>query len=306
MNQRLVGIIYVIIATLGYSLVAIIIKLATNTSMDGNFTTGISFIIAAVIFGVITVIKKYEIRIPSLYLNICVVATIGVFFFQIKALESMSVSLNTVLYFTFPIFIVLLNVFLFRQKISSRNLISLVFSICGLILAIGIFQIASIKYNIIGVIYTLLAAFSNAVYFISIQRALEKAKNTVCLSYIYFLTSIFLVGFCLITGGWTYNLNVNQILIILTFAILLIVIPSSFMTKGIEIIGASTASIVNLLQPICTIIAARLLFDESMTVSQFLGGLLVFIGLIILVTGKESSENINNRVINNDDSTTVQ
>lgn len=306
MNKRLVGIIYVIIATLGYSLVSVIIKLATNTGMDGNFTTGIAFIIAAVIFGIITVIKKYEIGIPSLYLNICVVATIGVFFFTIKALESISVSLNTVLYFTFPIFIVIINVFLFRQKISSRNLISLVFSIGGLILAIGVFKIASVKYNIAGIIYTLLAAFSNAVYFISIQRALEKAKNTVCLSYIYFLTSIFLVLYCLITGGWTYSLNVNQILIVLTFAILLIVIPSSFMTKGIEIVGASTASIVNLLQPICTIIVAKLLFDESMTISQTFGGLLVFIGLILLVTDKESPENINNRMINDESNVTVQ
>lgn len=295
MNKRLAGIIYVIIATLGYSLVTIIIKLATNTGMDGNFTTGIVFIIAAVIFGIITMVKKYEIRMPSLYLNICVIATIGVFFFTVKALERISVSLNTVLYFTFPIFIVLLNVFLFRQKISSRNLISLVFSICGLILSIGILQITSVKFNVFGIIYSLLASFSNAVYFISIQRALKKAKSTVCLSYIYFLTSAFLLGFCAITGEWTYRLNASQILIILTFAIMLTVIPSSFMTKGIEIVGAATASIVNLLQPICTIIVAKLLFGDSMTISQTLGGLLVFVGLILLVTDKESPENINER-----------
>ena len=278
---------YVAIATIGYSFATIFIKLGINSGLDGLYISGTAFLLATIIFWFIVFIRKRKLHFSLLYLNICAFANIVIYYFQTKALETLSVSLFIIIYFTYPIFVLVFSSLIYKQKTSKNKLFALIFSICGLILSIGLLQECSVKISTFGVIFSLLASFANSCFFISLQKLLKDDDAITSQAYIFSITTIFLIATCTVSGHWTINLSLIQLLYILLLSIVSLLLSAAFMAKGINTVGASTASIVNIFQPIITLTAARLLFGDSMTVLQMLGGVLIFIGLIIMILDKK-------------------
>jgi len=287
MNKRVQGILYMIGASIGYGFLSIFIKLGINSGLNGLYISGVAFLLAAILLWSMVFISKKKIYLSLVFLNICAIANIAIFYFQVKAVQTISVSLFTILYYTYPFFIIIVSRFLLDQKVNKLKLLSLTLSIFGVVLTIGIFQNAFIKFSVIGIIYALLSAFSNSIFFISIQRALKENDDKTSLAYIYSVTTVVYLATCLFTGQLTNLPNVTQISYIILLAVVSFTFAGIFNAKGIELIGASTASIISLIQPIIVLVVANMIFGDLMTVMQMFGGVLIILSLVVTIFDKE-------------------
>lgn len=288
MSNIKLGIIYVIIATLGYSLINIFMKLGINSGLNGLYITGTAFLISSLIFWIIIFATRRTTNFSYLYLNICAVASIGIYYFATKALNLVSASLYTIIFFTYPIFTIILSRIFFKNRISKIKLLSLIISMFGLCLTIGIFQEGLIKFSTLGAIYSLITALATSVYYISLQKALEKTDSIASNAYVFSITAVFCILYCVFTGQFTITPSVVQISYIVLLALISFTLAATFMVKGISMVGADTASIVNLFQPPITLILAYIIFKDHMTFVQIIGGILILASLFVL--GMEKGE----------------
>ncbi len=66
------------------------------------------------------------------------------------------------------------------------------------------------------------------------------------------------------------------------------VLPAFLLSEGIRLIGSARASIVGSVGPVSTIVLAYLFLNESITVYQLLGTLLVLVG-VLSVSAKDKA-----------------
>jgi drug/metabolite transporter (DMT)-like permease len=217
-------------------------------------------------------------------------------FFDFVGLQYISAGLERLILFLYPSFSVLINAFLFRQKMSRVQLLALVLTYIGIGIAyFGELKIDTGNPNFYwGSFLVFLCSITYAFYLSGTGRMvplLGAAKFTTY-SMLTATLAVLLHFFIrqslgghppLPTGSgsgmlWGYGIML---------ALVATVIPSFMLSAGMKRIGANNAAIVTSVGPVSTILQAHFFLGDRILVEQVIGTMLVITG-VLLIGWKES------------------
>ncbi|MDL2236618.1 DMT family transporter [Christensenellaceae bacterium OttesenSCG-928-K19] len=198
------------------------------------------------------------------------------------AMGETSLSVAAVLLYTAPVFVMLLSLLFFKEKMTKRKLIALILAFFGCVLVTGIFG-QNLFVTKTGIIAGLLSGFLYALYSIFGRYALNRYHTFTVTAYTFVFASIGVTPMAdlgsipAILGD-----NPSLLLFILLFAAVSGILPYLLYTAGLSRVESGQASIIASVEPVVATIIGVLFFHESLTPAGVLGVIAVISALFVL------------------------
>jgi drug/metabolite transporter (DMT)-like permease len=201
-------------------------------------------------------------------------------------------SLERIILFAYPALVLVLGWLLFRQKISGVQQIALALTYGGIVLVMvqpgG--ETTHDGYWL-GVILVFLGALAYAIYLIGGGKLIPRLGSVAFTTAALLISTLAVIVHAIVIhrDGWP---KIDPVVIEygLWMGVVSTFIPTYLVNYSIRQLGASNASLIATLGPITTIGLSYLVLGERLTAMQWLGSLLVVVGVIFIsVKGKSSA-----------------
>ena len=205
----------------------------------------------------------------------------GAAFFYFTAIENMSTGVAIVIWYIYPVFVVLIGWAVFKTTPKRQTIFSLVSAMIGVAITAGQPGNATTK----GVILVLLSSLTYTFYTLSGSRAFKKTD-------LYTGVTIVMTGAA--TAFWLYWIlapastpvtfpqqTIGWVWIV-ALAIFSTVLSTSTLFAGLKILGPNTTSVVNTVEPVLNIVAGILFLNEMFSLQQGVGAVFVVGALVYL------------------------
>lgn len=291
----LIGYFYAVLGTLLFALKSIFIKLAFIEGLTTDSVLLLRMAIALPIYLMIVVflIKRHKAPLKESkqhYWMILFLGFIGYFlssWFNLKGLEHISVSLERLTLFTYPIFVTIWGAVFFKSPITKKVIIALCLSFLGLWLVfhqeLGTHS-GDVSY---GTAMVVLSAFSFSFYILFSKNIIKHLGSLWFTSLAMSVSSIVAIVYFVLTLDLSaLHITDKAWLWVSLLAIFSTVIPSFLMSEAVHLIGPAHASITGTLGPFFSIALAVSILNEMFTVNHAIGFILVMMGISILTLKK--------------------
>ncbi|MGF6375820.1 DME family drug/metabolite transporter [Clostridiales Family XIII bacterium PM5-7] len=212
---------------------------------------------------------------------------IGIIFFNLcyfMTIKVTSLSVAAVLLYTAPIFVMILSAPLFKEKITSIKLLSLLMAFVGCMMVSGIFDGGAVL-NTKGLIIGICSGIGYALYTIFTRYALNYGYHPLTVQFYTFVFGT--VGGAFLTDfkqmGETISIHSPRILLVL-FAIGFIAtaVPNVVYTMGMKYIENGKTSIMASMEPVMAIAFGIFVFHEIPSFVATIGICLTLGGIILV------------------------
>ena len=291
MNNKKKGIILVLIATLFWGMMGVTSRTLGNAGIDSMSISFFRCLIASIGFGIFLFIfnkDAFKVDLKGIIISsIYGIVTFGLSFTTFNiAVESVPIAVATVLMFTNPIWVTIFNAIFFKEKITGKKAIVIILAITGCLLISNIFGVGFENLDVVG----LLVGLSTGVLFalqLVIPRFFEgKYTKDSMLIYGFIASAIVLAFFTNFTGidnAITSSASpIFVVLNILSIGVLSTFIANISYVKATDYIETGVASVLVALEPVLGSLFAYLVYGETLTGLQLIGGLLIIIAAIWL------------------------
>lgn len=283
MSPYALGIIYVLLAGACFGFLGIFGRLAYGTGLEVSSLLFWRFFIAACLLWIFALVFRPKIFrldtkqiLISLGLGILGYALFSSFYFH--AIKYLSVSLAALILFTFPLFVSLIEHFVFNQTLRALQWFSLFITLLGLALLLSDgWNFESTQ----GVLYGFAAAITYSLYVVASGKV---QKNVHPLS-----SSLYVITGATLALGLFHRVGLTQAFefsgvqwgLVLGIAIISTIAPLSLFLAGLQRLPSSTASILVTVEPIVATFAAAVLLEETLTFKQYFATAIVLLGTTI-------------------------
>ncbi len=290
--KYLIGAFLVFGAAFGFALKGIFIKSAYQYGIDSISLLSLRFLFSAPFFLFIILRKRYTeeshpIFARKRWLYVALVGFIGYYisaYVNFLGLEYISASLERILLFIYPTFVLLINAFLVKRKVSQLQWLALLITYTGIFIAFTKHLEAHQQKNIaLGAFLVILSGFTYSFYLVGSDKLVAKIGTTRFTSWAMLAALI-----PTLIHGFFYNrldifkFPLEVYVIALSMAIFSTVLPTYMFSEGIKRVGSGNASIIASIGPIFTIILASLFLHEPIWLEQIAGTILVLTGVFMV------------------------
>ncbi|HKG23184.1 MAG TPA: DMT family transporter [Blastocatellia bacterium] len=283
LSPRAVGTAQVLLSTFCFGAIGTFAKLAYASGLDSPTLLALRFAVAAAVLWLyFTVSNRGVIRIGRKELAMCAalgLAGYGIFSSLVfKAYESTPASVAGLLFFIYPVFVILIDWMVSRERPETSLWAGALVILAGI--AVGVFGTLG-GHLTVGLLLAVAGGAWYAAYVVTTRRLLNNLNpQTVAL----YVTTFAAVGFFLMGGpvlshigrvtgrGW---LVVAAIAVISTVGALL-----SFFS-GLDKLGSSEASQIGTFELIVTLALATLVLGEAITLPLVTGAAFVLAGMLM-------------------------
>lgn len=286
--SRALGFFYVLMAGIGFGFLGIFGRFAFRNGMSVGELLTLRFLTASVLLALGLLLFKPQLLKLSLRqvlissaLGICGYAFFSTLYF--KAIEGVSVPLAALLLFTFPIFVNLGAHFVLKERMTKKQILSLLLACLGLgILLWGPLVVNSNE----AVFYGLGSAVVYAIYVLVSGRSQRNVPPLSSSLYVMSAAAITLFLFHRPDLNRIAALNINQITSIVGLAIFSTIGPLTFFLAGLQRLSSSQASILVMVEPVVAAFAAGILLGETLSKLQLVGAGVVIFALVLSALDK--------------------
>ena len=289
--------IYILISAIFWGTAGIYVRTLSATSLSQmGIVFGRSFF-TALILAVLIIFKdkkyfRFKFKDLPLFIGAAVFSIILFNYSYYKTMSLTSLSVAAVLLYTAPFFVVILSVFLFKEKLTFKKVCALLVAFVGCLFVTGVFG-SKERLTPVAILFGLLTGFGYALYTIFSRILIDKGYNTFTIT---FYTFLFSAVFCLPLINVTKTVSVlsssdTALFTLILMALFNTVIPYIFYTKGLLGVEASVAPIIATLEPVVATVTGILIYGEKLTLSGFFGIVLVLGSVLILNLRVKSYEN---------------
>ncbi|MDE1463000.1 DMT family transporter [Spartinivicinus poritis] len=219
---------------------------------------------------------------PSMFLGI-IYAVIALCYFS--AIQYASASLVVILLYLFPVFVMVLARFVFKEQLSKLKITALTIALVGVLFSVGLTPEGSL----IGILLSLTAALGYALYILLSNHFLTNKDIMVSTTYIFIGAAVTYTLAALVTSEVKLPQQTSGWLAIAGLIIFSTVLPIIALNLGNMIIGASDTAILSTLEPIVTIFLAVLILNEELNLYRIAGGFMVVAAVILISREKVST-----------------
>lgn len=291
-NKAFLGIFLIIVSAFGYGLMPIISKFAYAEHMASSTLLFGRFSMASIFLWLFIFATKRDYRLSLK--QILFLVSISFFGYTMssitifKAYSLMSGSIATLILFAHPVLIVLVEVVLFKSKISKLKLLSLLGCIIGLF-----FVVLSGDTNITfaGVVLSFVSSLCYGLYCIGLtESSFKTVSGIIITAYVITISAMFNTIQCLVSGTPLLPTSSVGWLSVFLLAVFSTMMASITFYEGIRIIGASTGTMVSTIEPVLIIFMSMLILKEQLTLRVFIGAFIIIASIILLSKDESSSE----------------
>lgn len=254
--------------------------------------TAIRLTLAAIILNLALIIKNkgfkaYKIGVSS-YL---IAASSGIFSvfamcaFYYLCMEKASAAVSAILLYTAPLFVMIMSLILFKEKLTAKKITAFIIAIIGCALVSGI--ASGISSEPIGILFGIFSGFTYSLYGIFTHYYMKKNSDTLTFTALNFLFgSIFSLFFASpekIIDVTVQNGHIAETIIYFAiFGLCTAVIPFTLYTLGLKKVKPDTASILAFTEPLTAAIFGILILNQNIDIYGIVGIILVTAAIVLM------------------------
>ena len=294
--RRNIGPALILLAGCFWGSMGIFVRRLTDYGFSSIQIVAIRVTLAALIFCMLLLIKdpsgfRISVKDIPLFLGL---GFGSILFFTVcyfTAITMMPLSTAAILLYTSPIWIMLMSVLFFREKLTGRKLLALVLAFAGCVLVSGI---SGEGMTLTGLLVGLGSGIGYGLYSILGTVALRRYSPYTVTTYTFAFAAL---------GSWLICRPADMLakfaaapdlpgLVFFCFltALVTAVIPFLAYTLGLRTVEASRAGILATVEPLVATLIGVAVFSEPLTLLSGLGMLLI-LAAVVLLNGKTESEN---------------
>ena len=276
--------LYVFAAGSLWGIISLFLKPMLNLGFSQIQTVTLRCLVAAAVLGVYMRVKDkslFRFKLRDIW---CFIGTglVSLMFFSICYFYSMTyngVCVAVILLYTSPVFVMLLSLPLFKEKITYKKLIAVVLTVAGCVFVSGAAGGQSIGF--VGIVLGICSGLGYALYSIFSRYALQRNYNSMTIS---FYTFLFCGLGCLPFASpvsMALSLSPKAVLYSLGLGVVCCVMPYILYTKGLEYVDNTRASVIVAVEPVVASLIGVFVYNESVTAVKLLGVALVLSAVVI-------------------------
>ena len=295
-NKAKIGPILIILAGCFWGSMGIFVRRLGTYGFNSIQIVSIRVTLAALIFALVLFVKdRSGFKISRGDIPLFLGLGFGsILFFTVcyfTAITMMPLSTAAILLYTSPVWIMLMSVLFFHEKLDKRKLIALALAFAGCVLVSGI---SGHGITLTGLLVGLGSGIGYGLYSILGTIALRKYSSYTVTAYTFILAAI---------GSWficrpadmLYKIKNTADLGFLLFfccltALITAVIPFLAYTLGLESVEASKAGIIATIEPMVATLIGIVVFSEPLTIISGAGIILILTAVIILNLKQKKSD----------------
>ena len=282
--MKIKGIVYVIISAILFGITPII---SSYTYQLGNNALSLTFyrnLFVLPILFLLTLKSGESIKLEKkLILKILPIGVIGVALTTLMLYSSynyIGVGVATTVHFMYPVFVALICMIFFKDKLGIVKILILFLASIGVIF----FLEGDLSGQIIGLILAIVSAITYAYYIVAIEKQGFKNINPYKLTFYFALcSSITMLIYNIFAKDIVWNLSPKAYFLVFIIAISTSFLAVMLLQLGIKELGASTASILCMFEPISSVLFGVIILGEKMTLNKIIGNVLIISAVLILI-----------------------
>ena len=238
----------------------------------------VRFCVATLVFGLLLLVRRDRFKVPQaqrLPLALIGMLWSGGMIFYLLAVESLAVSLAVLIFYSYPLLVLAYSTITGRLKASPFLIGLFIAAFAGLYLALSG---SAVRVDLKGVLLAALAAGGAAFTFICGARV-APTMSPLLMTFWVNAAGLLLIAPLMIDGIARHAATTGTMALALATLLYLIAILSQF--EALARLPAARAAFLLNLEPVVSILLARLVLDENLSLLQASGVLLV-ISVIIL------------------------
>ncbi len=287
-NKTMIGSILIILAGCFWGSMGIFVRKLGTYGFSSIQIVSIRVTLAAIIFALVLLIKdrkgfKIILWDMPLFLGL---GFGSILFFTVcyfTAITMMSLSTAAILLYTSPVWIMLMSVLFFHEKLNGRKLIALALAFAGCVLVSGI---SGEGMTLTGLLVGLGSGIGYGLYSILGTIALRRYSPYTVTTYTFIFAAVGSWIICRPADMLDKFLSAADIGYLLIFccltALITAVIPFLSYTLGLSSVEASRAGIIATVEPMVATMIGIVVFSEPLTLMSGLGIVLILSAVVVL------------------------
>ncbi|OEJ14662.1 hypothetical protein BFL38_07410 [Brachyspira hampsonii] len=284
----MLNVLLVIIGSIAYGFLPIFVKNIIAYNYSSLSIVFYRYFLTAIFLFIIIVVSKKSFKITKRqFIELLIFSITGLgltFFFLSKSLLYISAGLSNMIHFGYPVIVLLVMIFMFKENANILKILSIVFAVVGIVMLTQVVEVESF----LGVIYALITTVTYGSYIVANKRCGFSEVDTIVS---LFYMSLFVSVSFFIAGMITGSLHVlNNLYVFVNFAVISLVctiFSLGLLLYGVKKLGSSLASILNMFEPTTTVIASIFIYKEELTVNIIIGSVLIILSTISMVIGSK-------------------
>ena len=237
-------------------------------------------VLAAILIGTFLIVTKQEIPFRSLGKELYLLLFSGIamgfnWILLFEAYKYTTVAISTLSYYFAPVIVTVVCPFLFKEKMTRKQIICFVMSTIGLALVVGITDLGSGGNDAVGVAFGLGAAVLYAT--VILLNKFIKGVTGIHRTFLQFLAAIaVLTPYVFCTSGMNLgNLNGTGWICLLVVGLVHTGITYCMYFSSLKELPGQEAAILSYVDPLVAVIIGVLLLKEPLNWQQLVGGALI-------------------------------
>ncbi len=294
-SEYLAGVLLALAGALLFSTKAVMVKLAYRYEVEA-----ISLLLLRMLFAlpvyllIVATLWKKKISVwkevsAQHWLGLVAAAGLGFYlssYFDFAGLQYIDAMVERLILFIYPTIIAVLSVFVFKEKLTHRQVLALTISYGGLFFVFGQnLQSISLDNDFWkGASLIFLCAITFATFYIFSQWLIPHFGSTSFTSISMAVACLFVILHFLWSSELQDLKSLDSMVYIygLLMALVATVIPSYLVNHAIKILGATRVGILGSIGPVSTITLAYIFLGESLTFWQGMGALFIIVGVTLV------------------------
>ncbi|MGO3891748.1 MAG: DMT family transporter [Paenalcaligenes sp.] len=292
-NSLYTGLLLAGLGSILFSAKAIVAKLTYQYGVNALTVLGFRMLLALPVFLMIAYWQMRKVKAGQLkpltlkqMFELLVLGFLGYYLASLldfMGLERISASLERLILFLSPTFVLLLSAVFLRKKILPKQWLALSLSYLG----VGLVFVQDLSFSgddvLLGSFFVLGSALSYSIYLIASGELIKNIGSTRLVAYAMSISAVYTLIHLISAEGWgvliqpapVYGLSVLH-------AVFHTVLPTFMTMWAVERIGAPMSAQMGLVGPVSVLFLASWFLDEPITVVQILGTVFVLGGALVL------------------------
>lgn len=296
-RQKITGIGFALVAAIGFSAKAVMVKLAYVDAVDPITLLALRMAFSVPFFLVIAARENRNKNHDAIttrdkwaVLGLGLVGYYLASYLDFLGLQYISAGLERLILFLYPTMVVLISALVFRHRIGRAVLLALVLSYAGIAL-VFLHDMHVTQHDApLGSILVFGSALAYAVYLVGAGHTIARIGATRFTAYVMTVAS----AACLLQFAATHeaadlDLPLRVYGLSVAMAVFSTVLPAFLLAAAMRRIGSMHTSMIGSIGPVSTIYLAYVFLGEQLSLVQMTGSILVLAGVLMISLKKYSA-----------------
>lgn len=283
MGTQTKGSIQVILSSIIYGFTPILVKITFSGGSNGITASFLRGLFSILILLPLLYARHRRERVPGRLLFKALVA--GIFgngattILLYMSYCYISVGMTTTIHFIYPAVTAIFSAILFRNRLHAKAILALILSMTGVaLLADGGFS-----FDIRGVVLAACSGLTYSFYIIYISKSeLRELPDLILALFVNLSLTMEAMLYGIMTKQLSLTLTPSAWLISIVVALLASVVAQVLFQSGNKIIGAPSAAIISVLEPVTSVLMGIVFLKEIITAKAGIGCACVLFGIVLV------------------------